>query len=46
MKYNNTSFVIFLEKRERKNTYSLIITYIMKLNNLNGRGLTGHVTYY
>ena len=24
MKYNNTSFVFFLEKKKRKNTYSLI----------------------
>ena len=41
MNYNNGRFVLFsFRKKEEKNTYSLIITYIMKLNNLTGRGLT------
>ena len=31
-------------KQFKLNTYSLIITYIMKLNNLTDRELTGHVT--
>ena len=43
---NNTSFVKKKEQKGEKNTYTLVITQIMILNNLMGRGFTGHVTHY